>query len=662
MGTILFLVQGLLFIFLWSAGGCLIARSAFLSLPSEELSLSLIIGLILDILFANMLARYLPADVAFWLAALFVLFLGLGVAWGSDLKTVFRIPGKLWQWLFLLAVTLVFTMAERGMAIFDDYAHLPTLSLMATGAIPPPFALNASVVYHYHFLLMIFAAQLTRITGLEVWKSLDVSRALVFAISLLLVSSWALRLTRSRAAAFVTALFTALGMGVRWLLLLFPMSLINWLSGSVTLLGSGASSGNGLAGALANPWGVEGVGPVAFPFAFANGIFTPSVLEMSGPNSTVSTAMWVFYLLTFNRWRGWRGALVTGLMTASLALLAEFNLVLLLAGWGVLVLIYFLQHRSWRLPANLWQWLLVFVLGNVLGAVQGGAFTDIILGLVEKFTGHSAGSYQTMGFVFSLKPVIVSSHLGVLSLLHPQGLLLALIEIGPILLLVPLLAVWGYKAYRCGRWFEVALVLAGFLSFATVFLQYAGSAGVRNTSRLYMIIDLCALYAVPLAWMWVSRRSDRLKWIAGGLAAMMMFGGLVILSVKLVAIQRPVYSYFLTALDARMYDHYWDHLEPGALVFDPEPYRSPTVFGRPSMGFNTWWDATPQWAALRKNADPAQLASAGFHYAYFDNRYWREIGAAGQKRMSAACVRLVDEYNDDQGNFRRLLDLEKCKK
>ncbi|MBE0696286.1 MAG: hypothetical protein IH586_05125, partial [Anaerolineaceae bacterium] len=515
--------------------------------------------------------------------------------------------------------------------------------------------------YHYHYLLMFFAAQLTRIAGLEVWKSLDVSRALVFSITILLVSSWVLRLTRSRAAAFVGALFFSFGMGTRWLLLLLPSPLINWFSGSVTLLGSGANSGGGLAEALANPWGVQGVGPVSFPFAFANGIYSPGVLDISGPNSTYPVAMWIFYLLTFNRWRGWRGALVTGLMTASLALLSEFNLALLLASWFLILLVYLIQHKSWHMPASLWQWFLVFVLGNGLGLLQGGAFTDIFVGWLGKLQGQAANSYQTVGFALSLDPVIVSSHLGVLSLLHPQQILLALCEIGPVLLLVPLLAVWGYKSYRCGRWFEAAFILSGFLSFAAVFLQYTGSAGVRNTSRLYVIIDLCALYAVPLTWIWVSHRSERLKWVAGLLAGAIMFGGLVVLSVKLVAIQRPVYSYFLTALDARMYDKYWNRLEPGSLVFDPEQYRGPTVFGRPMIGFQTWFESTPQWVDLRNNPNPYKFYAAGFRYVYLDNRYWQEIGSTGQENMSDTCVSLVDEISDAEGSFRRLFDLEKCK-
>jgi len=654
------LLQVFLFISMWIVGGWLISRSAFTASRYEQLPIALIVGLTLDILFANMLAQALPVQLAFWLAAFLVLVLGLAFSWGRQWKEVLRVPLFPGQWLALGLLATVFTMAERGLAIFDDYAHLPTLSLIAAGDIPPHFPLNAPVSFNYHYLLMLFSAQLTRIAGLEIWKSLDVGRALVFAIMIVLVECWVRRLTRSRTAGIIGALFAALAMGTRWLLLFLPTSLMSWISGAVNLIGTGASSGSSLADALSRPWGVEGVGPVAFPFAFANGIYAPGVLEISGPNSTYSTALTVFFLLTFNRWRGWRGAVITALMTAALALLTEFGLALSFASWAAIVLLYAIQHKTFRLPGSLWQWLAVIASGSLFGAFQGGAFVDIIAGWIGQMQGKAVLSYQTVGFAFSLKPALVSSHLGVLSLTSLPQVIVAACEVGPVLLVMPLLAIWGIKSYRRGRWYEAVLVFSAFLSIGTVFLQYTGSAGVRNTSRLYTLVEVCALYAIPLAWMWVSHRSERLKWAAGLLGAGMMFGGVVILSVKLAAIQRPVYSNFLTALDARMYDAYWDRLEPGVILFDPEQYRGPTVFGRPSIGFETWFNATPQWTALYKNPDPRSLRAAGFSYVYIDNRYWQEIGPAGQERLSDACVQLVDEFTDAQENFRRLLNIEGC--
>ena len=57
-------------------------------------------------------------------------------------------------------------------------------------------------------------------------------------------------------------------------------------------------------------------------------------------------------------------------------------------------------------------------------------------------------------------------------------------------------------------------------------------------------------------------------------------GGVVMFGVELPAIQKPVPSYFLIDLDARMLQDHWNRLEPGALVFDPIPSRATTLFGR----------------------------------------------------------------------------------
>lgn len=661
MNSISWWIKLLLFCAVWGWGGWLISRSAFFTSRHEQLPVGLIVGFTLNILFANMLAQLIPVQAAFWAAAFLVLLLGLAFSWKIGWKQLASFPFLPGQWLLLVGLTGIFTLAERGLAVFDDYAHLPTLSMIAAGDIPPQFPLNAGVSYNYHYFLMVFSAQLTRIAGLEIWKSLDISRALVFAITILLAGSWVRRLARSQTAGLVGALFLALGMGTRWILLLFPASLINWISRSVTLIGSGAGSGSSLADTLTRPWAVEGFGPLAFPFAFANGIFTPAVLGISGANSTSNTALLIFFLLTFNRWRGWRGAVITTLMTAALALITEFGIALGFASWAIVVFLYAVQQKTFRLPRSMWQWLVVIGSGSLLGAFQGGAFIDIVGGWISQLQGKDVISYQTVGFAFSLKPVLVSSHLGVLSLTSLSQLIVAMCEVGPVLFVIPLLAVWGIKAYRCGRWYEAVLILSGFLSIAAVFLQYTGSAGVRNTSRLYTIINLCAVYAVPLTWVWVSHRSERLRLAAGLLGAVVMFGGAVILSVKLGAIQRPVYSYFLTALDARMYDAYWDRLEPAAVVFDPEPSRGPTVFGRPGLGFNTWFEAAPQWAELYQNPDPRNLRTAGFSYAYIDNHYWQEIGPAGQNGLSDPCVKLVKEFADEPDKFRRLLNIEACK-
>ena len=59
---------------------------------------------------------------------------------------------------------------------------------------------------------------------------------------------------------------------MRWLLLILPPPVVEWISGQVALIGSGKISGDTLSAALTNVWQIEGSGPIEFPFAFANGL------------------------------------------------------------------------------------------------------------------------------------------------------------------------------------------------------------------------------------------------------------------------------------------------------------------------------------------------------------------------------------------------------
>jgi hypothetical protein len=657
-------MTALLLLFLWAlmwgAGGWLLTRSAFTLARVEQVPVALLIGLALNVLFSNMLGMALPVPLAFWLAAAGVLLLGFAFSFGSRPADLIRIPVMPGQWLALAGLALIFTFAERGLPLFDDYAHLPTLSLMAAGEIPPRFPLNPAVEYNYHYFLMLFAAQVTRIGGMEVWKSIDVARAAAFAVTFVLVCVWTQRLTRSRTAGVLGGLMLALGSGTRWLLLLLPVPVVIWLSKAITMLGSAAQTASTLDKAITQMWGLDGMGQVGFPFAFANGIFAPGVLAVSGANSVISAGITLFFLLTYNHWRGWRGMVISFLVTASLALLTEFDLVMGIIAWGGVTVLSMIQRRTWRLPASLWQWLLVIGLGNLLGIFQGGALADIFIAWIQKLQGQSTASYQTVSFAFSFIPEIVSSHLGVLRLTNPRQLIVAAFEIGPILIVLPLLAFWGIKSYQRRRWYEAVFVLTGFISLFSVFIHFTGSAGVRNTSRLYGFIGLCVLYAVPLGWMWVSHRSERLKWIAASLAGIVMFGGAVFLSVILVAGQSPVYSTALTELDAKMYDNYWNKLPSGAVIFDPDVSRAPTLFGRPTMGYNTWFEATEEWKGFEKSPDPGRLHAAGYTHVYFDNIYHQSLSSILQAGLSAPCVEKLAEYEDQYRNTRTLLDITAC--
>lgn len=640
---------------LWLTGGFWIARFAFRLPEKSQVFIGMALGLIINTWLANLLTFILPVDAAFWAAAVLTLLLGVLFAWGKPLRDLLSCSIPLGQVATFLILTYIFTMVSRGLAIYDDYAHLPTLSMMAAGDLPPHFPLDPSVPYGYHYFLILFAAQWMRLGGLYPWNALDLVRGISFALLIILTYCWVERLTFSKLGGLLGAVFSAFAMGTRWILLLLPAGVIYWLGQGMELLGSGRLTGATLSEALSRSWGIEGAGPIDYPFAFANGINTPAVMN-HGPNGSIGTVLLLILLLTFNRWNGWRGALVTVFLLAATMLISETLIILLLAGFGLVVVIEALLRRSLRLPDNLWMWLGVILAGSLIGFIQGGALLDIATSALDS----DAVSYQTVGFRAAWPPAIVSAHLGVLSLLKPGQLIVGLLEIGPVILVLPLFAVFGWKAFRAGRWFESALVASGLISLVMVFVEFSGSTGVRNTSRIYQFIGLCSMFFVPLVWMWVTRKRDIWKVLASITGMVIMFGGVLLAAIQLPAIQQPVYSYFLSDLDVQMERDYWNKLEPDALIFDLIVSRSPVIFARGSNANFTWYASKPEWEALAQSPEPRALNAGGYSYAYFDQVSWDELTPSVKESYLDSCVRIVNEIEDWRHDFRKLLDISNC--
>ena len=639
----------------WIIGGYWIVRFAFRLPEREQVIPGVALGIIVDTWLANLLSLILPIDTAFWLAAALTLLLGAAFAWASPFQNWIKISIPWGKVVSFFVLTYIFTMVSRGLAIFDDYAHLPTLSIMAAGDLPPHFPLDPQISYGYHYFMMLFAAQWMRIGGLYPWNALDLVRGISFALMIVLTYSWVERLTFSKLGGLIGGFMAAFGMGTRWILLLLPPGILVWLGQGMELIGSGRLTGATLSEAINRSWGIEGAGPIAYPFAFVNGIFSPGVMN-HGPNGSINLVIILLLLLTFNRWRGWRGAVVTTIILAANLLIGETGIVLLLGGFAFIAVLELIRNRSLRLPRQLWIWIGVVLLGSIIGLLQGGALKDIALGAIDP----EAVSYQTVGFKMIWPPEIVSSHLGVLPLVKPEKVIVALLEIGPVLFALPLLIIFGWKALRASRWYESALAASGFISLAMIVVEFAGSTGVRNTSRMYLFISLSSIFFVPLIWMWASKRMDIWKALAGSLGGVMMFGGVVLAGIQLQAIQYPVYSYFISDLDVQMERDYWNKLEPGALVFDPIVSRSATIFARGSNANYTWYQSKPEWEKLLASPDPVALNAGGYRYAYYDQKSWDEIPLPVQDQYKDPCVHIIKEIEDWQHDFRKLIDVSAC--
>ena len=565
----------------------------------------------------------------------------------------------------LAGLTLVFVSVGRGQAISDDFQNLPVASSIATGDIPPHFALNPSINFGYHYFTLLFAGQLMRIADMFVWTAMDVARGFGFAISVMLMGLFTQRVTGSKLGGLLGGLMAMFAGGTRWLLLLLPPSLISRISEHITLIGSGASSGADLSQALLNPWASSGLGPYPFPFAFVNGFNNTGILGFHAGWGGLIGIITGLLLLTHNKWRGWQAWVMTIILIASLGLANEVALAQTCIGFVLVAIIYILLKKTIRLPHSLWRWFVVLFAGGVFALFQGGVITALVLGWVQKLMPgfEAAQAYHTFEFSFFFPPALLSTHLGNLYFTNPYHLLVLLVEIGPILLLFPLVIAWTIKAFRYERWYEAAFALSSFAGLGTSMIKLSGAAGSTALTRVQaLFLDPLRNLGTPALWNWARHRSDKIKISSGMVWFMIMLGGVVLLGIQLIAAPEPVYSDFIDHLDAQIAQKYWNELEPGAAVFDPNPYRAPVVLGRPNMSSIDYFIRTDEWLELRGNPDPRVLRAAGYSYIYLDEPYWDEIPLELQQiYLEDSCVVKIEKLEQEfPRDIRWLLDIRNC--
>ena len=653
----------------WAFGGIWLLRASFNLRENEQVITGVGLGLVLETWLANLLAQVLPVPAAFWAASAGIFLAGFLFSLAKIRREgwlcLIRLPLRLWQWVAFFALFYVLYLSSRGLGIQDDFQNLPIISVMATGDIPPHFPLNPSITFGYHYLTMLFGAQLMRLGDLFVWSALDMARSVGFAFSIIIGALFVQRVTNSRLAGYVAAILGMFGGGARWLLLLLPPSLVSAISSRVQLMGSGANSGTDLASALLNRWMVAGEGPYPFPFAFVNGFNATGVMIYQAGGGSLPAIMGGFVLLSHNRWRGWRAWVVMSILMAASFLGNEASALFGVVGFAVAALIWMILKKKIRLPIGIWRWIVVIGVGGLISLFQGGVISALALNVLGRFIPALATTeaYHTFSFSFFWPPALLSSHLGYLSLTDPYQLLVAICETGPMILLLPLVIVWCVKAFRYRRWYEAAMILSALVSIPTAFIQLSGASGPTALTRVQVtLVGLCGTFGVPALWLWVRHRSNKLKISSLILFFIAIFGGVVLFGIQLIAAQRPIFADYLNYLDAKMAAHYWNKLPADVWVFDPLPYRAPTVLGRDNDSSYDYFKRKPEWDALVENPDPVALNAAGYHYAYFGLDYWRELAPEAQERLlDSGCVLVVEtleqEFPKDQ---RWLLDISNC--
>ena len=654
----------LLLFSLWGVGGWLLTLRWFDLEPHERGLVGFGLGLVVANWMGNFTARILPMSVAFWTAALLTLAFGLLAALPLKRELLPRLRQIQWStWILFIATAVILTLIGRGLGMLDDFQNLPTISIMATGDIPPHVPGVPDVHYGYHYFLILLGVQFMRVAAAGPWTALDLARGLTLALSIFLVGFLAWRLTRNKTASWISAAFYAFAGGTRWLLLLLPGTLLNRVSSALTLIGSGSDTASTLVDGLARYWEVAGSGPIPFPFAFVNGVNPTAVMAHNGYGVSAHLILLLLLLLA-GRETTWRAFIPFTILVASLALANEVDFVLLYLGVILVALIWLVRKKTFRLPASAGVWIAVAVLAGLFVLIQGGMPTEVLRGRLDPSTAQSA-TYFKVGFSI-VPPTVISSHLGKMSVLNPFQLLAALFEVGPIILALPLVLLWGYRELGEEKWFQAALIASAVPSLLSVFIEYSGNAGITATTRLLSNLFLvCKIFAVPLVWVWLQNQAEWKRLVAYGLGATAVLGGLLLFALQLIAIPRPIYTEFITDMDARFYERYWDRLSPAsAWVLDPISSRAQTIFGRQAASMINWGVNTPEYLALLENPDPYQLNAAGYRYVYADKEYWKQHDAL----LEQPCVQIMETVEGVAQarsglapDFRRLADISACK-
>lgn len=700
-------------------GGWLICAHLFHLRSRERLLTGLAAGLLLFITSSNVFSFVFPVQWAFWVAGVLVFTVGVAAAikggstehcggerrvskerLGFAVRSSFgsRLPWQDWrawpQLLILIVLLALFVMIGRGLAIFDDDQNLPLVSTIAAGSVrlafnnPTQDAVSPSLGGK-EYGLHILAASLVRVAGLFPWSAWDLSKALMIALMPLLVGLWVNRMTRSRTAAILGGALALLGGGTRWLLLFFPVSSLIRISSSVRLLGSALDSGPDLYTNLGRAWLVEGAGPNMIPFAFANGIFTPLPLALGAQGAFPWVTMLVLLLLLQRRWRPIDG-LVYGLLLSSLALTSEVLFILVSLGIVLAALVHsrkaahpFTSDPGDPIPGRplrkgprfigeasiSWSWVLLPAL--FMAFFSGGMLSELARRLLGFAPSSMSQNLTWLSMTLRWPPMVVSAHLGELSLLNPGQALVALVEMGPALFLTIWATVWAWRQGRRDR-----LLLAGLSFFMFSVLVYPLIFSAQGQERYIARLIGSALYlglilSFSSLWLaWQRRRNvpcspapasgrsrmqgNRRRYTVALVEMYLLtcLGGIVVLAFQLTAIPEEQLTSFVTQAGARLSRQFWDRLPPDAKILDILPERSATLFGRVVHIGQGHVRPEDESAALTANPDPVAIARAGFDYVYVDSGWWGSLRADQKKVFDQPCVIEMAE---------ELLDVHDCR-
>ncbi|MFZ1041285.1 MAG: hypothetical protein WAN58_08230, partial [Anaerolineales bacterium] len=477
---------------------------------------------------------------------------------------------------------------------------------------------------------------------------------------------WIRRITYSKLAAFLGSLLIAFGMGTRWILALLPMPWIANITSNVHMIGSSLDTASTLAAAIFRPWVIDGAPPVPIPFAFANGILNPLTFDWGGASSLPLLAIVLILMLSGRLKLKWSALLLLGSALLSLALSAEHIFILLDLGIGLAIVIMILCHRlSLRqITSSFWgQLILVVVVTAAFSLVQGGVITELVRTYLDRTQG--VGATSSGNFTLRWPPSFFDSHLGSLSLTDWRQIIVILAECGPILLLFPIVISRLRDDFKHNRIAEFGFGIASF--FGVVIPLFVNYETARDITRITTLgLTLWLLLSIQPIWRFVQRASRGYKIVIAFGYSITILGGIALFAYQCTAIFAPQVSTFVSSMDSRMSQMYWDRLDSRFMVFDSTGYRGQTLFGRLSIAATNGFTMS-QYLPYQADPNPYALRKAGFGYIYLDKRYWDHLPINYQQALYPPCAQVMNRMEKMNGatgelsDFRVLIDITHCK-
>lgn len=662
-GFTLWLVSMLLVL----VGGWLIATHVFALESRERVLVGLALGLVVYLSLTNWIGRVLPPFWTFLGAAVLVLLLGILTAiplrrpW-LDFEDL-RIGGWLAAGLVLLWIWL---RISKGTGLFDEFKNLGIISTIANGQIPVMAHFGQSLLLRYHYGFHFLAAGMMQLAHMMPWSAFDLSKSIVWSLSLLLAGLVGARYLRFRLGSVLMATAVGLAGGTRYLLLLLPSGMLNTIADHVHL--TGIASG-GLVAALRSILPMETSPRIGYPFAFLSGI-NPSFAMAHGGEQTIEPLLLMLAILLVGRSTRRLGVFFYAVLFSFWALASETSYVLIAAGVAALMLLRYFQdgrslHASRQFSAPAWGLLLSIPLIMLQGGVIGSMSQQLFLG--TPVTGPPGADMPLgfLGFYPRWPPAILSGQMGSMPLADPWALIAGIFEMGIVVLMLPWMTWRWWRGSRDNWLLQLLLPVAWLGVLVPLFLAWASDANISHITDFSLDVTVVALVLMLGQGHEARPAAGRHSFAVAGalILALMCIPSAGLMGVQMTAAQDTVLSEHYGDAEARLVQEAWGKLPPQAkMLGDAGPGNILTGQLTAGIFFPPQGEERQLWDAMLAAPRLQTLVENGFDFVFINSRWWKALNATSQQALQDPCITVFARGEDyPGGNFAEILDLRGCR-